>query len=132
MKKRILHLSSLLILLFSISFILISCSTKPWEYNEGTLYSKQPEIEIIKKPGEDFLGYIVVENNKIPIVLLWGPTRAFDILEVNEDLTHGVISDETVLLRGRVKSNSKTITLIISVDNIFNNEFKEIILLMKN
>jgi hypothetical protein len=130
MKKRIKYFASLFILLLPF-FITASCSAskKPWAYNNVVWSSEQPEIEITKKTGEDWTGYIVVDGNKQMIELIWGQTYSFRILEINEgDRTQNVVTDDITLLKGKVRFNSKSVTLIIKVDNVFNNEFDKIIL----
>lgn len=107
-----------------------ACKTSgPWSINEAIWYSENPEIKIIKKIDTDWLGYIIVGDEKIDIELLWGPSRSFEI--VNMD--YKIISDEITLLGGTFKFNDESATLKIEKDNLFNGKYKdkEIILYRK-
>jgi hypothetical protein len=127
MKKRIKYFTSLFIFLLPFP-VLTSCKEKPW-YAENVVWSsEQPEIEIIKDAGKDNYGYMFVGDKKILITLSWGPGLSFSILETNEDGTIDTISDELALVKGKLKYNSKKVTLTIMEDNVFNFEFKKIIL----
>jgi len=113
-------------------FVQISCTTqKPWQYKNVVWYSVEPEIEIIKDENYDWEGHLIVNNEEISIILLWGPTNTFEIIDASKYNEQTPV-DEITLLSGKVEYDKSKVTLIISIDFVFNSRYSKIILYRKD
>ena len=109
-------------------FVQISCATqKPWQYNNVLWYSNEPEIEIIKNENYNWEGHLIVNNEELPVILLWGPTNTFEIIDASK-YNEQIPIEEITLLSGNLEYDKSKVTLIIGIDVVFNSRYSNIIL----
>lgn len=119
------------VLLSVILNVLTGCTEKPWNYEDVVWYSDNPSIEIIKISGKNSFGTLKINDTEMEIELLWGPTGTFEIVDATKKDGNTVVEDMT-LLRGRVKYDKDSATLVISEDHIYENKYSSIVLQRKN
>lgn len=119
------------VLLSVILNVLTGCTEKPWNYENVVWYSDNPSIEIIKISGENSFGTLKINDTEMEIELLWGPTGTFEIVDATKKDGNTVVEDMT-LLRGRVKYDKDSATLVISEDHIYENKYSSIVLQRKD
>ena len=124
-------LSVVLLSVFFNVLIFSGCTEKPWYYDNVIWYSENPKIEIIKRPGKDWLGTLVTDDEEIQIELLWGPAGSFEIIDAKKD--DGITPlEEMTLIKGKVKYDENSATLVIKKDYIFKYKYNSIVLQRKN
>lgn len=102
-----------------------SCDkNRPWLYTNVVWLSNDPVIKITAEDSNSPKGYMIINNEKIDIVMLWGESYYFAIVYADFD----IVSNETTLIKGNLDFDDKSVTLIIEKDNIFNNKYSEIVL----
>ena len=122
------------VVLLSVFFnvlIFSGCTEKPWNYDNVIWYSDNPAIEIIKLPGESWLGTLEIDDEEIQIMLLWGPTETFFIVDATKNDGNTAV-EEMTLIKGKVKYDENSATLVIKKDYIFKYKYNSIILQRKN
>lgn len=123
MIKKIEIIISLFIL-----FVLSSCKEKkPWEYTNTIWYSTNPKIEITTYDGTDLKGVYYVDDIEYSFTMYWVMTYSFMFVKPDID----IISDDSVLLSGKIKNYSEKTVLIIDDDKIFDNKYSKIELFHK-
>ena len=130
-KIKSILLPVVLLTVFLNVLVFAGCTEKPWNYDNVVWYSENPKIEIIKRPGENWLGTLTTDDAEIQIELLWGPTGSFDIIDATKDDGNTAV-EEMTLLDGRVKYDKNSVTLVINKDYIFENKYSSIVLQRKS
>ncbi len=126
--KLLLGFSALLM-----SFVMLACISctqkEPWDYPNVDWYSENPEIELhTEYSGEPSIGYMEINGQQVQVYLCWGPpTYMFSIYVYHSENGISIGTDE-LLLRGKVKYDSETATLLISTDNVFEFAYSTIVL----
>ena len=124
-------LSVILLSFFLNVLVFTGCTKKPWSYDNVVWYSENPTIEIIKSPGENWIGTLRYGDTEMQIKLLWGPTGSFDIVDATKNDGETAV-EEMTLLSGKVKYDKYSATLVIDKDYIFENKYSSIVLQRKN
>jgi len=130
MKRHVVNKFCYILLLAVILSTFVACvDMKPWDYDNVVWYSETPEIEIVKTADVYWKGYIVFDEQKIEVELIWGPTGSFRIIDTEYLTSEGAIpADVITYLSGRVEYDSDSATLVISEDNLFGDKYDKIIM----
>lgn len=121
-------LAAILVLLYAMAAS--SCTKKePWDYPNVDWYSEDPVMILhTEYSGEPSTGYMEIDGQQVEVYLCWGPpTYTFSIYAYNSEDGISIGTDE-LLLRGKVKYDSETVTLLTSTDNVFESAFSSIVL----
>lgn len=126
--NRIIKFTSINMICVAVALFFVACTNQaPWDYSNVTWYSEDPAIELnTTYSGEPSIGYIKNDGDCIEVYLRWGPpTYTFSIYLYNPNTNFSPGTDE-LLLRGKVKYNSTSATLVIKEDNFFGNKYSAI------
>ncbi|MCM1009070.1 MAG: hypothetical protein NC485_14375 [Ruminococcus flavefaciens] len=117
-----------LINILTLLFVLSACSDpKPWDYENVEWYSEMPSIQFVKTEDKYWEGTLKTKDETFQIQMLWGPTYSFEIIDATKDDGSTPVED-MLLIRGEVKFDNTSAVLVIKTDNIFNGEYKQIVL----
>lgn len=116
------------VLLLVLLLVFSACSTKkPWDYENVEWYSEEPSLQFVKTEEIYWEGTLKTKNETFQIRMLWGPTRSFDIIDATKDDGSTPVDDIRLII-GEVKCDDTSVVLVIKTDNVFNGEYKQIVL----
>ena len=107
------------------------CKKGPWSYDNVIWYSDDPQIEIIKELGKDWVGTLTVDDTEMQIELHWGGTWTYRIVDATKNDGNTAVEYMT-LLWGRVEYKKNIVTLVIKEDYIFDYKYSSIKLIKKD
>ena len=89
-------------------------------------------LEVGDVPGKSITGYTIINDKIIAVKLSCVGTGREAILYDTERLDNGSYGEEAELIRALYKCSEKEATLSIERDNIFDNQYQEIVLIRQN
>ncbi len=128
--KKIARTIFVAMIVMSAMIACIGCTKKgPWDHPNVDWYSEDPVMKLhTDYSGEPSIGYMEVNGQQVQVYLCWGPpTYTFSLYAYNSDEGISVGTDE-LLLRGKVKYDSETATLLIDTDNVFKSAYSTVVL----
>ncbi len=140
LKKKIIQITSIIICIIVIAILVVTTlicigiyrsrnGEKPWDAYNVVWYSEDPKIEIIDDEKFHLDGYLIKDEEKIKIHILWGPEFSYEIVHRDTSLPEDeIVSNEILLLEGSLSYNGEYVTLKIETDKVYDYKYKEIIL----
>ena len=105
LKKKIIQITSIIICIIVIAILVVTTlicigiyrsrnGEKPWDAYNVVWYSEDPKIEIIDDEKFHLDGYLIKDEEKIKIHILWGPEFSYEIVHRDTSLPRRICNFE--------------------------------------